>query len=86
MPSISGHLQIGHDDVDRLTRAIQNGQRLVSRRRLDDAGRAHAGERPAQKVALVVVVVDDEEAQAPEIDRVRVGNELDHAKPPAECT
>ena len=33
-----------------------------------------------------MVVVDDEEAQALEIDRVRVGNKFDHAKPPAECT
>ena len=48
MPSISRHLEIGHDDVDRLAGAIQEGERLVSRRRLDDARRAHAGQRPAR--------------------------------------
>ena len=74
-----GHLQIGDDDVDRLADAIQDGERLVSRRRLDDAGRAHAGQRPGEQIALVMVVVDDQEAQAAEIDRRRVGNKFDHA-------
>ena len=77
-----GHLQIGDDDVDGLAGAIQDGERLVPGGRLEDAGRAHAGERPRQQIALVVVVVDDQEAQAPEIDGRRVGDELDHAVSP----
>ena len=79
----SGHLEIGHDDVDRVAGTIQKGERLVSRRRLDDARRAHAGQRPGKQVALVAVVVDDQKAQAVEIDRLRVGNQLHHDAPPA---
>ena len=76
------HLEIGHDDVDRLAGAIQKGERLVSRRRLDDARPAHAGQRPGEQVALVAVVVDHEKAQAVEIDRLRVGNQFHHAAAP----
>jgi hypothetical protein len=60
-------------------------ERIVSGRRLDHAGGSHSGERLGDQIALVALVVDDEEAQAAKVDRSRAGgDELDHdASPPA---
>ena len=85
MPSMPGICR----SVTTMSTAWPARSRIASASCPEGASTTRAVPMPAsvlrQQVALVAVVVDDEEAQAPEIDRLRMGSKFDHAELRAEC-